>query len=86
MTSEYCNDESYLDYEIRTRVFGPVKTNPQDSNCQMAHYLATVTVFQNGSEIDGARTALQGQYADQYLAENSAFARGRETVNRILAL
>lgn len=86
MASEYCNDENYLDYEIRTRVFGPVKTNPLDASCEMAHYLATVTVFQGESEVDGARTALQGQYPDRYLAENSAFARGRETVNRIMAL
>ncbi|KMY04297.1 hypothetical protein V476_25530 [Pseudomonas syringae KCTC 12500] len=86
MAIETKSSEDYLDYEIRVKVFGPVKTNPRDDRCQMAHYLGAVAVFQGDAEIPGTLDHLQGQYADMYLAENAALARGRELVNRIVAL
>ncbi|MEE5162217.1 hypothetical protein V2J73_02950 [Pseudomonas alliivorans] len=86
MTIETNSSEDYLDYEVRVKVFGPVKTNPRDERCEMAHYLGTVAIFQNNAEIPGTRDHLQGQYPDMYLAENAALARGRELVNRIIAL
>ncbi|MEX5529335.1 hypothetical protein [Pseudomonas syringae] len=86
MTIETKSSEEYLDYEIRAKVFGPVKTNPRDDRCQMAHYVGTVAIFQDNAEIPGTLDHLQGQYADMYFAENAALARGRELVNRIIAL
>ncbi len=78
--------EDYLDHEIRIRVFGPIKTNPNDPTCKMAHYSVTVAIFKFDKEIQGARDTLQGQYPDVHIAQNSAFHRGREIVNRIMAL
>lgn len=80
------NYEDYLDHEIRTEVFGPVKTNRLDSACQLHHYVAKLAIFASDSEVKGTRESLQGQYADADTAENSAFARGREIVDRIMAL
>jgi hypothetical protein len=79
------NYEDYLDHEIRTEVFGPVKTNRQDANCQMSHYVAKLAIFESDSEIKGARESLQGQYPDADSAENAALARGREIIDRIMA-
>ncbi|WP_338498182.1 hypothetical protein V5F23_09595 [Pseudomonas sp. WP18] len=80
------NYEDYLDHEIRTEVFGPVKTNRLDPECQLHHYVAKLAIFESGSEVKGTRESLQGQYSDADTAENSAFARGREVVDRMIAL
>lgn len=86
MTIETDGSEEYLEYEIRVKVFGPVKTNPEEEHCQMAHHVATVAIFQDNAEIPGTRDHLQGQYADMHLAWNAGLAKGRELVKRIIAL
>jgi hypothetical protein len=80
------NFEDYLDHEIRTRVTGPIKTHPERAACKMAHYSVTLAIFRGGKEIPGTRESLRGEYADGYQAQNSAFSRGRDLVDRIMAL
>ncbi|WP_455884709.1 hypothetical protein [Pseudomonas spelaei] len=80
------NYEDYLNHEIRVEVFGPVKTNRQDANCLMTHYVAKLAIFESGSEVNGTRELLQEQYRDMNEAESAAFARGREIVDRVMAL
>lgn len=80
------NYEDYLDHEIRTEVFGPVKTNRSDPDCQKSHYVAKLVIFHSDSEVKGSRESLLEQYVNADIAEKSAFARGREIVDRILTL
>lgn len=80
------NYEDYLNHEIRIEVFGPVKTNRQDANCPMTHYIAKLAIFESGSEVKGTRELLQEQYTDMNKAESAALARGREIVDRVMAL
>lgn len=80
----YQDFEDYLEHEIRTQITGPIKTNRDDPACPMQHYSVTLAIFKDGQEVSGTRESLRGEYPDAFLAQNSAFAKGRSIIDRIL--
>ena len=76
------SSEEYLGYQIRTRVVGPLKSNPSQAADHAFHYRATLAVFYKGDLVDGSREDLKTDFADEAAAEEGALRRGRELVGQ----
>ena len=78
----YSDYDVYMGYEIRTEVFGPVMTNPDDPTDLSIHYRASLAIFHQHKEIDGSREYMRLKFLTKEEAQQEAMTRGKDLVRR----
>lgn len=78
----YSDYDVYMGYEIRTEVFGPVMSNPEDPIDLSIHYRASLAIFHQNQEVEGSREHMRLKFLTKEDAQQEAMKRGKDLIRQ----